>query len=105
MLTKREIEQLKQLRNAGHRGVFAGDLLDKPTTRNLVARGLVDNTGGAPSSLGTIYINQSGRDELDELIEEAVDDEAVRQILATSDVDALTGNWPPLVKSRMEPER
>lgn len=66
MLTQREISQLIQLRKKGHRGVFAGDLLDKTTTRELVARGLVDNTGGAPSSLGTIYINQAGRDALDQ---------------------------------------
>lgn len=66
-LTKREINQLTQLRKRGHRGVFAGDLLDKTTTRDLISRGLVDNTGGAPSSLGTIYINQRGRDALDAL--------------------------------------
>jgi hypothetical protein len=32
-------------------------------------------------------------------IDQKVDDEVVRQILATSDADALAGRWPPLVKS------
>lgn len=36
----------------------------------------------------------------DQAIEDAIDDEAARQILATSDEDALAGNWPPLVKCR-----
>jgi hypothetical protein len=32
-------------------------------------------------------------------MQELVDEEVVRQILATSDADVLAGRWPPLVKS------
>ena len=67
MLTKREINQLSQLRQAGHSGVFAGDLLDKTTTRELVRRGLADNGvhgKDSPSALGQVYISQRGRDAL-----------------------------------------
>lgn len=35
----------------------------------------------------------------DEPLDEVVADEAVRQVLATSDEDVRSGNWPPLVKS------
>jgi hypothetical protein len=35
-------------------------------------------------------------------MQELVDEEVIRQILATSDADALAGNWPPLVKSATE---
>lgn len=34
-----------------------------------------------------------------EKLDEVVDDEVVRQILETSDEDALAGKWPPLVQS------
>ena len=64
MLTPNLREQLQQLRGAGHRGVWSGDLIDKPSTRELVRLGLVDNTGGAPSSLSRVYINKAGRDAL-----------------------------------------
>ena len=64
MLSKRLKEQLQQLRGAGHRGVWAGDLADKTSTRELVRMGLADNTGGSPSALSTVYINQAGRDAL-----------------------------------------
>lgn len=69
-LPSRAVNQLEQLRKAGHRGVFAGDLLDKPTTRELVKQGFADNGAhgkGSPSALGTVFINQRGRDALDAL--------------------------------------
>lgn len=63
-MTKRESEQLKQLAAAGFRGIGAGDLLDKPTTRDLVRSGLADNSGGSPSALSRVYITQAGRQAL-----------------------------------------
>ena len=56
--------QLEQLRVAGFRGVWAGDLIDKSSTRELVRDGLADNTGGSPSSLDRVYITKAGRDAL-----------------------------------------
>lgn len=38
----------------------------------------------------------------DEEWDDAIADEAVRQILETPDADALAGKWPPLVKSVTE---
>jgi hypothetical protein len=35
-------------------------------------------------------------------IDDKVSDEVIRQILATSDADALAGRWPPLVRSATE---
>lgn len=64
MLNKRLVEQLRQLKSAGHRGVWAGDLLDKASVRELVRTGLADNTGGSPASLSRVYINQAGRNAL-----------------------------------------
>ena len=32
-------------------------------------------------------------------MQNAVDDEVVRQVLSTSDDDVLAGKWPPLVQS------
>lgn len=64
MLSKGQIEQLKQLRGAGHRGVWAGDLIDKTSTRELVLRGLAGNKGGSPSALSTVYITKAGREAL-----------------------------------------
>lgn len=64
MLTKALKEQLQQLRGAGLRGVWSGDLADKTSTRELVRLGLADNTGGSPSSLSRVYISQAGRDAL-----------------------------------------
>lgn len=64
MLSKGLTEQLKQLQGAGLRGVWSGDLADKTSTRELIRMGLADNTGGPPSSLSRIYINQAGRDAL-----------------------------------------
>lgn len=66
-LTPAQREQLQQLGAAGHRGVWAGDLVNKPVTRDLVRMGLADNGvhgRGSPSALGTTYINQRGRDAL-----------------------------------------
>lgn len=40
-----------------------------------------------------------GVPKTDEEWDEAVSDEAVRQILTTPDEDVLAGRWPPLVKS------
>jgi hypothetical protein len=64
MLEKNLTEQLKQLKSAGLRGVWAGDLVCKESTRELVRQGLADNTGGAPSSLSRVYITKTGRDAL-----------------------------------------
>lgn len=67
MLTPCQIEQLKQLRAANLRGVWAGDLIDKTSARELVRLGLADNgpKGGAdPSGLTTVYITAAGRDAL-----------------------------------------
>lgn len=67
MLTKGQKNQLDQLHAAGLRGVWAGDLIDKTSTRELVRLGLADNgpRGGAdPSGLSRVYINQAGRDAL-----------------------------------------
>lgn len=64
MLSKNHMEQLKQLRAAGLRGVWAGDLIDKTSTRELVRMGLADNgpNGGvSPSALTRVYITQEGR--------------------------------------------
>lgn len=66
-MTPGQIEQLKQLRAAGLRGVWAGDLIDKTSTRELVRLGLADNgpKGGAdPSGLTRVFINQAGRDAI-----------------------------------------
>lgn len=67
MLTASQIEQLKQLRAAGLRGVWAGDLIDKTSVRELVRLGLADNGvrgEGGPSGLSRVYISQSGREAL-----------------------------------------
>lgn len=37
-------------------------------------------------------------------IDEKIDDEVIRQIVATSDADALAGRWPPLVASATRDE-
>lgn len=69
MLSKNLREQLEQLRAAGHRGVWAGDLLDKTSTRELVRRGLADNGvrgEGGPSGLSRVYISQRGREAISE---------------------------------------
>ena len=69
-MNKRQIEQLRQLDKAGLRGVFAGDLLDKPTTRDLVRDGWADNGmkgGGSPSvpsALSRVYITKLGKQAL-----------------------------------------
>jgi hypothetical protein len=63
-LTRAQFEQLAQLHAAGLRGVRSGDLIDKPSTRELVRMGLADNGvhgNGSPSALGTVYINLRGR--------------------------------------------
>lgn len=60
MLTKPMKEQLKQLKKAGDNGVWCGDLIDKTTTRELVKAGLVENSGGPPSSLKHLYITDAG---------------------------------------------
>jgi hypothetical protein len=65
MLDKSLTEQLQQLKGAGLRGVWAGDLICKTSTRELVRLGLADNTGGAPSSLNRVYITKTGRDALE----------------------------------------
>jgi hypothetical protein len=64
MLEKNLTEQLQQLKSAGLRGVWSGDLIDKTSTRELVRLGLADNTGGSPSSLNRVYISKAGRDAL-----------------------------------------
>jgi hypothetical protein len=67
MLTPSQIEQLRQLRAAGLRGVWAGDLIDKTSTRELVRLGLADNgpKGGAdPSGLTRVYLTKRGQEEL-----------------------------------------
>lgn len=64
MLDKNHREQLKQLQSAGLRGVWAGDLIDKSSARELVRLGLADNGvkgEGSPSALSRVYIIQSGR--------------------------------------------
>ncbi len=66
-MDKRLADQLEQLRSAGLRGVWAGDLCDKPSTRELVRLGLADNGvrgGGSPSALSRVYISQKGRETL-----------------------------------------
>lgn len=63
-LTSGEKEQLHQLRAAGLRGVWAGDLIDKTSTRELIRRGLAENGPrgtGSPSALSTVYISKAGR--------------------------------------------
>jgi hypothetical protein len=67
MLSHGMKEQLQQLLSAGHRGVWAGDLVDKTSTRELVRFGLADNGPrgeGSPSALSRVYINQKGREAL-----------------------------------------
>lgn len=67
MLEKNLTEQLKQLQAAGLRGVWAGDLADKCSTRKLVRRGLADNgaNGGRDASgLSRVFINKAGKDAL-----------------------------------------
>jgi hypothetical protein len=68
MITKPQRAQLEQLLLAGFRGVWAGDLIDKESTRELIRRGLVDNglkrLDAPPSSLHKVYINESGRHAL-----------------------------------------
>lgn len=53
--------QLSQLAGAGVEGVWAGNLIDKTSTRWLVANGYASNTGGSPSSLNVVRITQKGR--------------------------------------------
>lgn len=43
-----------------HGGVEAGNLIDKPSTRELVRRGYVFNEGGPPSSLDRCHITDKG---------------------------------------------
>ena len=59
-VSKQEYTQLKQL--AGHRwsGVWAGDLMDKGSTRSLIEKGFAENTGGSASSLDRVYISRAG---------------------------------------------
>jgi hypothetical protein len=67
MLTASQTEQLKQLRAAGLRGVWAGNLIDKTSTRELVRLGLADNglRGDADASgLTVVFINEAGRTAL-----------------------------------------
>lgn len=84
MLSNCQVEQLKQLRAAGLRGVWAGDLIDKTSTRELVRLGLADNgpKGGAdPSGLARVYINERGREELIiAAIERPIDDEVAEAV-------------------------
>ena len=61
-----------------------------------------------PNPLGDGYLTRSERwmeviayAKGRECIEANIDDEFVRQVLATSDDDALAGKWPPLVMSRL----
>ena len=66
-MTKRQTDQLRQLSNAGLRGVWAGDLLDKTSTRELVRGGWADNGvrgSGSPNALTTIYITKIGKQAL-----------------------------------------
>ena len=52
--------QLHQIYMQGSGGVDAGNLIDKCATRELIRMGLVDNTGGPPSSIDRVYINRTG---------------------------------------------
>lgn len=57
---KAVIEVLDQVEKAGK--VEAGDLVDKPTTRNLVDKGFLRNTyGSSGSALGTISLSVRGQ--------------------------------------------
>lgn len=72
MMKRAHLDQLHQLFLAGHRGVEAGDLADKCSTRELVRMGLADNGirgGNPPSSLDRVYINRDGRVAYAEAIE------------------------------------
>lgn len=63
-LSPGQTEQLSQLRKAGIDGVWAGDLIDKTSTRWLVENGYASNTGGPPSSLKRVRITPKGREAL-----------------------------------------
>ena len=66
MISKADDEQLRQIAaKSPHPGVHAGDLINKPATRRLVEAGLVQNSGGSPSSLGYVSITKDGRTLLD----------------------------------------
>jgi secreted trypsin-like serine protease len=58
---------------------------------------------GQHHSLALIEAAAKWRDE--QKWRRQLDDEVVRQILETSDDDALAGNWPPLVKSATQDEQ
>jgi hypothetical protein len=56
-----EFLQLNQIYHKGKKGVWCGDLMDKCSARELVRAGYVRNTGGAPSSLDTLFVTDKGR--------------------------------------------
>lgn len=60
-LSNGEIAQLYQLDDQRWSGVWAGNLMDKDSTRSLIRKGYAENTGGSPSSLDRVYISQLGR--------------------------------------------
>ena len=68
-VTRGMIDQLRQLAGRRFAGVWAGDLIDKCSTRELVRMGLAENTGGSPSALSTVYISAEGRSLLADLDE------------------------------------
>ncbi len=58
--SKADEAQLRQLYRARWSGVWAGDLICKPSARMLVAQGYAENKGGSPSSLDRVYISRRG---------------------------------------------
>lgn len=65
-LNRAQVNQLRQLSDRRFAGVWAGNLMDKTATRELVRLGLAENTGGSPSSLSTVYISEKGRKALEQ---------------------------------------
>lgn len=60
-LTDAEIAQLEQLYDSRWSGVWAGNLLDKDSSRSLIRKGYAENSGGSPASLDVLHITQLGR--------------------------------------------
>ncbi|CAN1724464.1 protein of unknown function [Hyphomicrobium sp. 1Nfss2.1] len=71
----------------------------KPTTTRILKQ---DAYARAAREGGDVERTPEWQRAVEIEMQDAVDDEVIRQILATSDADALAGNWPPLVKSATE---